>query len=91
MLLELSSMPNYEITIANKDVDAFRAAFYELYPNTPIQSSRPLIFARKFDVDITEEEYVFLSLKFKFLKPKITILKPRTDMSKAFWIKYPNE
>lgn len=70
-------MPNYSITIAHKEVDAFRAAYYELYPNNPIQSSRPLMFARTFDVDITEEDYLFLSLKFKFIKMTMKILKPR--------------
>jgi hypothetical protein len=82
-------MPNYEIVIASKDVDAFRAAYYELYPNTPIEPSRSLVFARKFEVNISEEDYVYLSLKFKFLKPKITILKPRFTTPIHNWIKYP--
>ena len=82
-------MAEYTITVAQRDVDAFRAAYYELYPNKPIQSSRQLLFAHTFDVDITEEDYLFLSLKFKFLKYTMKILKPRSDVLNSFWIKYP--
>lgn len=82
-------MPEYTITVSNKDVDAFREAYYELYPNKYIRSSRQLLFAHTFDVDITEEDYLFLSLKFKFLRHTITILKPRTATPNTFWIKYP--
>ena len=70
-------MPNYSITIAHKEADAFRAAYYELYPDKIIQSSRPLMFARTFDVELTEQDYLFLSLKFKFLKMTMKIIKPR--------------
>ena len=83
-------MPNYTITVAHKDVDAFRAAYHELYPNKHIISSRQLLFARTFEVNITEEDYLFLSLKFKFLKYTMKILKPRaTEAPNTFWIKYP--
>lgn len=77
----------YEITIAQADVDAFRAAFYELYPGGNFLSSRQLLFIRRFEVELTEEDYVFLSLKFKFLKPILTIVKPRVPGPNAFYTK----
>ena len=70
-------MVNYSITIAHKEVDAFRAAYNELYPDKAIQSSRLLTFGRTFNVELTEQDYLFLSLKFKFLKMTMKIIKPR--------------
>jgi len=75
------SMPNYTITIANKDVPEFIRTIGDLCPDLAYQSSRQLMFARTFELDITEEDYVFLSLKFKFLKYTMKLLKPRTSTS----------
>ena len=70
-------MPNYKIVLANKDIDGFVTACNELNPSMPIVSTPFLSVATKYEITVTEEDYVFLSLKFKFLKPIIKILKPR--------------
>lgn len=77
----------YEITIAQSDVEAFRDAYYELYPGGHFISSRQLLFVRKFEVELTEEDYVFLSLKFKFVKPIMTIVKPQITYTKLILYK----
>ena len=71
-------MPSYEITIATKDVANFEQSVSELYPEMIVHYARLLIFARKYELDIPEEDYLYLSLKFKFFIPKVVIIKPKT-------------
>jgi predicted RNA-binding protein with EMAP domain len=64
-------MAEYKIVVANKDVEEFTKALTELPYDTDIQYTRSLMFARSYTVNLTEEDYVYLSLKFKFLKPTV--------------------
>ena len=73
-------MPNYTITIAHKDVPEFTNELDKLPYDADIRSSRQLMFARTYDMNITEEDYLFLSLRFKFLKMTMKIIKPRNKI-----------
>ena len=84
-------MPKYDITIANGDVQEFAQAIGELYPGSDkvADYSRMLMFARTYyNMELTEDEYLFLSLKFKFVKSKLIILKARPTPD-IYWIKHP--
>jgi hypothetical protein len=70
-------MAKYEITIAKADEESFNQCIREMYPTLKL-IYWPLIFTNVYSLELSEEEYLFLKLKFKFIVKYQKRVRPAT-------------